>query len=112
MVVILFCSSGPALIHAVEKGQIYLIPCLFGLYGIKLLPDYAKQYAYIIHYDGRNFIESIWGIEINHPPYSQDLAPCDYWLFDYIKQRLGDEQNEKSLKKSIKKNVEMILDQE
>ncbi len=28
--------------------------------------------------------------EIDHPPYSPDFAPCDYWLFDYIKQRLED----------------------
>ena len=25
---------------------------------------------------------------MRHPPYSPDLAPCDFWLFDYIKARL------------------------
>jgi len=47
-------------------------------------------------------------IEIDHPPYSPDLAPCDYWLFDYIKQHLGDQQDEKSLIKSITKIVKEI----
>jgi hypothetical protein len=23
-----------------------------------------------------------------HPPYSQDLAPCDFWLFDTLKRKL------------------------
>ena len=25
---------------------------------------------------------------MSHPPYSPDLAPRDFWLFDYIKARL------------------------
>jgi len=45
-----------------------------------------------LNYDERNFIESNGIIEINHPPYSLDLALIDYWLFEYIKQRLGDER--------------------
>ena len=56
----------------------------------------------------RNFIESNGVIEINHPLCSPDLAPCDYLLFDYIKQRLRDEQDEKSFMKSITKIVEEI----
>jgi hypothetical protein len=24
-----------------------------------------------------------------HPPYSPDLAPCDFYLFGYVKQRLA-----------------------
>ena len=104
MSVIFFRSSGPALIHAVENGNtvdnIYFIEnCLSpafesikrqrvssGLRGIKLLHDNAKPH---IHFNVRKFIESNGVIEIDHPPYSPDLAFCDYWLFDYIKQRLG-----------------------
>ena len=38
------------------------------------------------------------GIDIMpHPPYSPNLAPCDYWLNDYIKNRLTDQADEKSL---------------
>mgnify|MGYP003404033322 CR=1 FL=1 len=36
-------------------------------------------------------------ILIDHPAYSPDLAPCDFWLFDYIKQRLGDHTSIESL---------------
>ena len=25
---------------------------------------------------------------LNHPPYSPDLSPCDFWLFPTIKQRM------------------------
>ena len=35
--------------------------------------------------------------DIDHPPYSPDLAPCDFWLFDYIKERLDDEPCAKTL---------------
>ena len=40
-------------------------------------------------------------IVMDHPPYSPDLAPSDFWLFDYIKQRLGDHENEESLDAQI-----------
>jgi histone-lysine N-methyltransferase SETMAR len=29
---------------------------------------------------------------IPHPPYSPDLAPCDFWLNDYIKINLADQE--------------------
>ena len=56
-----------------------------------------------MHFSVRQFIDSNGAIEIDHPPYSPDLAPCDYWLFDYIKQRLGDENDANSLLRSITK---------
>ena len=56
----------------------------------------------------RNFIESSGVIEIDHPPYSLGLSPCDYWLFDCIKKNLGDEENEETLAKSITKVVKNI----
>ena len=34
---------------------------------------------------------------MSHPAYSPDLAPCDYWLNDYIKRNLTDQPDEKSL---------------
>ena len=27
---------------------------------------------------------------VDHPPYSQDLVPCGFWLFPYVKSRLAD----------------------
>ena len=116
-------SSGPVLIHAFEKENTvdnvyYSENCLSpafesikrqrvssGLRGIKLLHDNAKPH---IHFNVRKFIESNGVIEIDHPPYSPDLAPCDYWLFDYIKQRLGDENDANSLLRSITKIVNSI----
>ena len=40
---------------------------------------------------------------IRHPPYSPDLAPCDFWLFDYIKRHLTDQPDEIALEKAITK---------
>ena len=39
----------------------------------------------------RKFIQESGIIEIDHPPYSPDLAQCDYWLFDYLKKYLEDQ---------------------
>jgi len=61
-----------------------------GTRGIKLLHDNARPHVALAT---REFIRSS-GIELlGHPAYSPDLAPCDYYLFDFIKQRLGDEDN-------------------
>ena len=59
----------------------------YGLRGIKLLHYNAETHT---DFNVRKFIESNFVIEIDHQAYSPDLAPCDYRLFDYIKQRLGD----------------------
>jgi hypothetical protein len=37
----------------------------------------------------------------SNSPYLLDLAPSDYWLFDYIKQHLVDEKDSNSLLKSV-----------
>ena len=120
---IFFRSTGPIFIHAVKKGETidnhyYIGNCLgpafeavkrqrpaSGLSGMKLIHDGARPH---IHSNTRNFIESSGVIEIDHPPYSPDLSPCDYWLFDYIKKNLGDEENEETLAKSITKVVKNI----
>ena len=40
---------------------------------------------------------------IDHQPYSPDSAPCDFWLFDYIKKNLGDQVNAQTIKRQISK---------
>ena len=45
---------------------------------------------------------------MKHPPYLPDLAPFDFWLFDYIKQRLSDHTTVKSLDTEITKIVSEI----
>ena len=67
--------------------------------------DNAKPHK---HYNTVLFLESNRIQIIDHPPYSPDLAPCDYWLFDYIKQRLNDEPDAISLTKSVTKIVNNI----
>ena len=36
----------------------------------------------------REFLEQNGLEELPHPPYSPDLAPCDFWLFPRIKKHL------------------------
>ena len=57
--------------------------------GIKLLNDNAsshktKQVA--------AYIEDIGMKKQNHPPYSPDLSPCDFWLFSKLKSHLSDKE--------------------
>ena len=61
-------------------------------------PHIAK--SVITYLNEQNFII------MDHPSYSPDLAPSDFWLFDYIKQRL------KSLEKQIVEILEAIPHQE
>ena len=42
---------------------------------------------------------------MDHPTYSPELAPCDFWLFDYIKQRLSDHASVKILDAEITKII-------
>lgn len=105
MVSIFFRTTGLVNIYAVEKkntmdSDCYIKNCLgpafdevrrqrpsSGLRGILLHHDNAKIHVSKMT---RSYIEDQGVTEIDHPPYSPDLAPCDYWLFDYIKQRLED----------------------
>jgi histone-lysine N-methyltransferase SETMAR len=123
MFVIFFRSTGPVYIHSVERGKTidqnyYINNCLSpmienlkkqrpssGTKGIKILHDNATPHT---HEATVTFIQSNGMQIIDHPPYSPDLAPCDFWLFDYIKQRLGDHKDEKSLAESVTKIVEEI----
>ena len=38
---------------------------------------------------------------MEHPPYSPDLAPSDFWLFDHVKKQLVDAKDAQSLCKQI-----------
>jgi len=44
-----------------------------------------------------NYLESEGITIIPYPLNSLDLAPCDFWLFDLIKQNLNDENDTESL---------------
>lgn len=116
MFCIFFRSTGVVQITYCEKGvtidnQRYINDCLspmiqevesqrpvYGVRDMYLLHDNARPH---VHVNVRNFLESKGLKEIDHPPYSPDLAPCDFWLFDYIKERLDDEESAETLATSI-----------
>lgn len=124
---IFFKSNGPLLVHSVGKGEsidnvYYVDNCLgpvieevrkqrpkSGTYGIKLLHDNAKphKHANVIKYLNEEGVELL-----PHPRYSPDLAPCDFWLFDYIKSNLGDYNDEDSLFEAVSTMVSEISNQE
>ncbi|CAF1409357.1 unnamed protein product, partial [Rotaria magnacalcarata] len=124
---IFFKSNSPVLVHAADKGETidhiyYIENCLKsvvkeiwkqrksnGTKGIKLLHDNAgpRRHSDVINYlteEGINMMP--------HPPYSPDLAPCHYWLNDYIKNRLIDQPDEKSLTHAVSKIVKNISEEE
>ena len=120
---IFFKSNGPVLMHTVPKGKAidhkyYTENCLkpvvqeirrqrksSGTKGIKLLQDNARPHR---HSDVINYLKK-QGINIMpHASYSPDLAPCDYWLNDYIKRNLTDQPNEKSLTRAVSKILKNI----
>ena len=62
-----------------------------------------------VHRDAVDYLTEE-GIEIfPHPPYSPDLAPCDFWLNDYIKNKLTNHTNEESLAQKVSTIVKNIL---
>ena len=123
MFCIFFRSTGVAHITYFEKGhtidnQSYINYCLspmikviegqrpsHGVSDMFLLHDNARPH---VHSNVHNFLKSKGMKTIDHPPYSPDLAPCDYWLFDYIKDRLDDEINAETLATSITNIVSSI----
>jgi histone-lysine N-methyltransferase SETMAR len=109
---IFFKSTGPVLIHYVERGetidhQYYIDYCLKSLIdnikeqrpscsveGIKLHQDNGRPH---VHRDVSNYLEFEGITIIPHPPNSPDVSPCDFWLFDFIKQNWADQNNSESL---------------
>jgi len=49
---------------------------------------------------------------IPHSPYSPDLFPYVFWLFDYIKRNLRDQEDKDSLFKAVSKIIENIPEKE
>ena len=57
-----------------------------GLKGIKLSHDNARPHK---SKEVKETIASMGLEELEHPPHSPDLAPCDFWLFDGLKRHLA-----------------------
>ncbi len=115
---IFFRTTGPVLIHAISQGKTidskyYIENCLTpafneikkqrklcGTRNIRLLHDNAKPHTSILV---NNFLKEE-GVElVKHPSYSPDLAPCDFYLFDYIKRNLEDQPDANSLERAVTK---------
>ena len=69
-------------VREVEKVYEMRRPCTRAR-GIKLLHDNARPH---VSKYARNTIEDIGFETIEHPPYSPDLSPCDFWLFPVLKE--------------------------
>lgn len=123
MFTIFFKNDGPVLITYLERGQTidaesYIENCLkpivstlnlerprSGAKSYKIHDDNARPH---VHKSVNNFLTEHGIKTIRHPPYSPDLAPCDFWLFSYIKERLDSHDNAISLSKQITKVLSAI----
>ncbi|CAF1552172.1 unnamed protein product [Rotaria sp. Silwood1] len=122
----LFCfffkSTGSLLIHKVDKGKTidhdyYIDNCLIPVINEIRKKEKSSRTTYkMLHDNGPphthpDVIDYLMeeGIEIiPHPSYSPDLAPCDFWLNDYIKNKLTDHTNEESLAQEVSTIVKNI----
>jgi histone-lysine N-methyltransferase SETMAR len=113
---IFFKSNGSMLIHRIERGRnidhhYYINQCLrplideikrqrpsYGTRGIKILHDNARPH---VHNRTSDYLESEGLTIIPHPPNSPDLSPCDFWLFDLIKENLADQSDAESLHDAV-----------
>lgn len=109
---IFFKANGWLHVHYLNKGQTlnysyYVDNCLkpvtkvlweqrpnSGPKGLKLLHDNARPHTKPETID---YVKAQGMQLMPHPPYSPDLAPCDYWLNSYIKSHLEDQNDEDSL---------------
>ena len=116
MISVFFRSSGVVHIDVLPHGktvtaQYYRDNCLkqvvekvmeerptSGLKNMKILHDNAKPHVAKIV---KKYLQDQNLAIIDHPPYSPDLAPSDFWLFDYLKQRLDSHSDVESLKSQI-----------
>jgi len=58
--------------------------------------DLIKKQWFLLHNNARPHIAAValaaltenGGTTLQHPPYSPDLAPCDFWAFPTLKAQL------------------------
>ena len=60
-------------------------PCT-GVRGIKLLHDNAPAHKSATV---QEYLKESWLDVLDHPPYSPNLSPCDFWLFPRLKEMLA-----------------------
>jgi len=117
---IFFRSSGAVFVRSLGKGETldqfyYQDNCLkpvikelqrlrpeTGTRGIKLLHDNARPHS---AQEAKDYLKKEGINLMPHPPYSPDLAPCDYWLNSYMKQQLHTYKDANSLHNAVSKVV-------
>ncbi len=123
MFVIFFMTNGPLLVHEVPSGTsinaiYYRDECLKTLVknlhkkrplsttnGIKLHHDNARPHVKNIIFD---YLKEEKIKVMAHPPYSPDLAPSDFWLFNCLKCSLDTYPDATSLARAITKELNSI----
>ncbi|CAF1411114.1 unnamed protein product [Adineta ricciae] len=70
----------------------------YGTRGIKFHHDNGKPH---VHNNVLAYLESEGLTVVPHPPNSPDLSPCDFWLFDLIKENLPDQSDSQSLHDAV-----------
>ena len=102
-----------------EKGSTitsnyYVNNCLYPVLKeiIKQRPTSGAKSMKFLKKEVKTYLNEAGIIIIRHPPYSPDLAPSDYWLFDYIKTRLDDHADVESQKRQITKILRAIPKEE
>lgn len=76
-----YCATLSKLRRAIQNKRRGLLSS-----GVLLLHDNARPHS-AIH--TQNLIKAFGWEQIDHPPYSPDLAPSDFHLFRYLKEFLG-----------------------
>ncbi|KAI6655509.1 hypothetical protein LOD99_2008 [Oopsacas minuta] len=78
-----------------------------GTRGLKILHDNARPHKSLAV---RQKIKDMGMHEVPHPPYSPDIAPCDFWLFRKLKDNLSGREFEDrlSLGRAIYRYLEVI----
>ena len=120
---IFFKSAGPLLIHLVKRGQTidhdyyisnYLQPVIdefktqrpsLGVQSIKLHHDNGKPH---MHKDVISYLQSEDVTIMSHPPHSPDLSPCDFWLFDLVKENIDNQDDAESLHEAVTKFMKSL----
>jgi histone-lysine N-methyltransferase SETMAR len=123
MFVVFFMTTGPLLVHYLTSGTsinatYYRDECLKTLVrnlckkrpssktrGIKLHHDNARPHVSNIVLD---YLHEAKLNVMAHPPYSPDIAPSDFWLFNRLKRNLGTYPDARSLAKAITTELNSI----
>ncbi len=125
MFYVFFMTDGPILIHQVPReqsinGRYYRTNCLepfveqiktkraaSGTHAIKLHSENAPPHKTLTVND---YLAERSITVMSHPAYCPFLAPCDFWLFGFLKRQLGSYSDEKSLKQAVTKTLQNLLE--